>query len=439
MRSQPARAAVLHLQRRAGNRAVVHGLGRGRMLARYESPEHEDIGDKYAAQLAQWIVTPEGRAWVKRYGLDADVAGLATDEYARGIRKIKFRKGLRAMSPGEIIALSGDFFETWEDLATAKNEEVGDYLNAIALERSGILANANARYQEISKQYRKDSKQHYLSLAQRNSPHFTPGNRKQWRKMHAEALALAKQAAQARSDKHADPGGGSEGEDLLEKALFVDAAAGHFLTDAFASGHLFDKDKLAAEITVYLARNPAKAENPEMGTYLAVMDLTKVTPELVVKNVHDRMNREGFEVSNKRGMKWRTFGDQYLAKSEDTQRIAALAVYLSRKQVLQAHAGKDPKPEDVEAFLPDERSVEAANATASTYIPAAVSDVAGLLYRQRSMAKAQFGKIIGGLVEHNIEAIGSPERRRELEQQQETARRTGLPQVPYQFEWHFGK
>src|SRR5919204_3339550 len=179
-------AAVLRLQRTAGNRAVARGLCAGqRTLARYESPEHVDIGDKYAAQLAKWILTPEGKAWVKRYGLEKEVGGLATDWYALGKRQIGH--GPRSLSPGEIIALSGDFYESWVDLATAPKEEVDEILTAIHLEREGVLANANARYEEITKKYRKDPQQHYVELARRNSPHFTPGNRRQWRNMHAEA------------------------------------------------------------------------------------------------------------------------------------------------------------------------------------------------------------------------------------------------------------
>src|SRR4051812_48704223 len=292
-------AAVLQLQRTAGNRAVTGGLRSSRRtLARYESPEHVDIGDKYAAQLATWILTAEGKAWVKRYGLERDVGGLDVDWYALGKRKIGH--GPRTLSPGEIIALSGDFYEGWVDLATAPVAEVNDILTAIQLEREGKLSNANARYEEITKQYRKDHpEQHYLELARRNSPHFTPGNRERWRKMHAEAIALAKKPPQGKTKfREADFGDqGAAHDDDFEQALFIDAAAGHFLTDAFASGHLFHKDKLDVAISTYLRDNALGPSNPEMGAYYGLVGAAGAMAQLVLKNIHDRLNREGFEVT----------------------------------------------------------------------------------------------------------------------------------------------
>jgi hypothetical protein len=46
------------------------------------------------------------------------------------------------------------------------------------------------------------------------------------------------------------------------------------------------------------------------------------------------MNVEGFLVTNGKGMTWKTLGDGELAKSPETQRIAALAVFESRQQVI---------------------------------------------------------------------------------------------------------
>jgi len=48
---------------------------------------------------------------------------------------------------------------------------------------------------------------------------------------------------------------------------------------------------------------------------------------LVLKNIHDRLNAEGVEVKNAKGMAWRTYGDAHLKLGRETQRIAALAVY----------------------------------------------------------------------------------------------------------------
>ena len=72
-------------------------------------------------------------------------------------------------------------------------------------------------------------------------------------------------------------------------------------------------------------------------------------PQLVLKNLHDRMNREGFEVRNARGMRWRTFGDDHLALAKETQRVAALAVFQSRQQIYAARGGTSPDADEIEA------------------------------------------------------------------------------------------
>ena len=333
-----AASAVLHLQRSAGNRAVARSLQAGRRtLARYETPEHVDLGDRYAKELGAFIGTDEGKAWVKQYGLEKDVKGIDTDWFAQGKRQIGH--GPRTLTPGQIIALSGDFYESWVDLATAPVEEVNEILDTIHKEREGQLANPNAAYEGVTKKHRSNKQDHYLELAKRNTPHFTPGNRKQWRKLHVEALEMAKKG---KTQYGSDPGRAYDAD--FEHALFIDAAAGHFLTDAFAAGHMFAKDELEIEITNYLQNHKPKPDNPEMGGYHGIMDAAGVTPQLVLKNVHDRMNREGFEVTNQRGMSWKTYGDDHLAEATETQKIAALAIYVSRQQVFAARAqGPEPR------------------------------------------------------------------------------------------------
>lgn len=422
-----AASAVLHLQRSAGNRAVARSLQAGRRtLARYETPEHVDLGDRYAKELGAFIGTDEGKAWVKQYGLEKDVKVIDTDWFAQGKRQIGH--GPRTLTPGQIIALSGDFYESWVDLATAPVEEVNEILDTIHKEREGQLANPNAAYEGVTKKHRSNKQDHYLELAKRNTPHFTPGNRKQWRKLHVEALELAKKG---KTQYGSDPGRAYDAD--FEHALFIDAAAGHFLTDAFAAGHMFAKDELEIEITNHLQNHKPKPDNPEMGGYYGIMDAAGVTPQLVLKNVHDRMNREGFEVTNQRGMSWKTYGDDHLAEATETQKIAALAIYVSRQQVFAARAGKNPNPDDVLAFFPDEASIKRATALAISYIPAAAADIGGLIYRQRSMAPTQFGPIVGGIIQSNIETIGSPGRERQLLEIKERAERTGQPQVAPQF------
>ena len=170
-----------------------------------------------------------------------------------------------------------------------------------------------------------------------------------------------------------------------------------------------------------------------MSGYYGLMDIAGVTPQLVLKNIHDRLNREGLEVTNQRGMTWRTYGDQFLARSQDAQRIAALAIYVSRRQVYRARAGESPDPDDVLGLLPNQASIDNATESAKSYIPWGVAEIGGLIYRQRGMAPTQFGAIIGGIIESNIQTIGSPGRERQLLEIHERAERTGQPQVAPQF------
>ena len=423
-------AAALRAQGTVGNRALARSLAAApRTLARYESPEHEDLGDRYAADLARWIVTDDGQAWVAKYGLQQAVKGMETDWYALGKRKLG--GAAQTLSVGEIVALSGDFYESPEALAAAPAEELRALVEAIGRERKGELANANATYEEITKQHRSDTSRHYLELAKRNTPHFTPGNRREWRKLHAQAVALAKQPQPGRAfdARSADPGAKHDSD--FERALFVDAAAGHFLTDAFAAGHLFDKDRLELDIESHLRLHPARPDNPELSLHYGLVGA--LTPQLVLKNIHDRLNVEGVEVSNARGMTWRTRGDQHLAAAPETQKIAALALYMSRQQIFRARAGEDPDPREVEAMLPDDASIAKATELAQRFIPAAVEDLTGLMYRQRGMVKTQAGPFLGAIIESNLATIAAPGRERQLLDVKERAERTGSPQVAPQF------
>jgi hypothetical protein len=412
---------LLALQRAAGNQAVARLVGEARaqpLLARFESPEHVAFGDRHLQDLDTFIDTPEGTDWVKRYKLEGSVAGVHSDPTLSG-RKIKV--GSMELSPGEVIALVGDFYETPGALKQANPAEVRELLNTIRQEGAGVLkgGKANELYQKITVKYRGE-KGSFLELAKRNKPHFAPGNREEWAKLHNEALKLARES---RTDKA-----------LLEDALLYDAGGGHFLTDAFASGHLFDKSKLEVAILRHLRSKPARANNPEMQMYYGIVEAKDSMHLLVLKNIHDRLNAEGFEVSNKKGMKWKTFGDDHLRSAKETQHIAALAVAVSRRQIMDVNkGGAEADPNEVLDLLPDDDSVARATTAAEAMIPQAAADVDALMYRQRGAAGAALPPVIGPLVESNLGAIGSPSRERDIEAARQRARDTGMGQPVPQF------
>jgi hypothetical protein len=388
----------------------------------YESPEHEDIGDVGLADLLDFLQTDDGRAWATKRGLDAaalvkqiqaDPLKAAGGKITAGVRKVgdKGDKEKVGLTPGEVIALSGDFYKTPDDIASAASAPLGkagdmnelDKLRAaIGQERKGQLTNANETYEKITGG-------RYITLAKSNDAHFAPVNRTEWRRLHDQAIAEAKS-------------GKDDGS--LQHALLVDAAGGHFLTDSYASGHLFKKNEVLAAIQLHLATHPLRTENPEAQTYAGIVTLSGNADQLVLKNIHDRMNVEGFDVTNARGMSWRTFGDAQLAKAPDTERIASLAIFLSRQQIYAARRGEPTDATEVEGLMPDDSTLERATKQAIGYIPAAAADVQGLMYRQRAFAKSQFPPVIGSIISANLATIASPARERQLLDLQATSEAT---------------
>jgi hypothetical protein len=409
------------------------------VLRRYESPEHQDLGDAALDELAEYLKTPAGAPWAQKYKLNPQAsAALPNDPFLKG-RKIKV--GTLELSSGDVIALVGDFYRTPQALAAAPPDEVKELLGAMRRERAGELAGgkANAEYQAITLKYRKESDS-YISLAKENATHFAPMNREEWKRLHTQAIQKAQQP----------PERGRTKLDEIDEALLIDAGGGHFLTDAFASGHLFNKRELEVAIIAHLRQNPP--QGGEVQAYYDLLQSQDAMTDVVLKSIHDRLNAEGVEVTNKKGMKWRTYGDNFLKNAQETRHIAALAVYLSRQQVIQAAKGEAvPDPEEVLELLPDENSVKIVTAQAITYIPEAVRTLPTLLYRQRlSGGAALKGKIAAGmpniplvkplvtnlvpaLVQSNLETIASPGRQRQLEDLQEQSQRTGTPAVAPSF------
>ena len=401
---------------------VQSGFDRGApAIQRYESPEHEDLGDSALDDLRAFLDTPEGVEWAKKRGLDAkklaaridaDPLKKAGGKIVAGTRTAGDKPEEVGLTPGEIISLSGDFYDGPDAIAAAARqplEKAGDkgeidrLKGAIDDERKGKLSDPNQTYETITGG-------RYLELAKKNDTHFAPKNRTEWRRLHDQALAEAAKAGSSKSD--------------LDHALLVDASGGHFLTDSFASGHLFKKNEVLAAIQLYLAAHPLRTVNPEAQLYAAIVSWSGNADQLVLKNIHDRMNVEGFEITNASGMKWRSFGDALLSKAPDTQRIAALAIFLSRQQVYAAQRGEKPDPMEVQNLMPDDSTLERATLQAIAYVPQAASAqaVQELMNRGRKLAGSQFPFPIGPIVESNLNAITDPGRDNQLRRMEDAQR-----------------
>lgn len=133
----------------------------------------------------------------------------------------------RKLAYGVGIAM-GDLFESPEQMAAASADELDAIAKLIEAERKGATVTVE--------QWQTATNQRYLRLAERNEAHFappdvalvpasgrpSPDHKTQWERYHQQALQLSQTG-----DK--------------DEALRVNAFADHFLTDAFAGGHLVNK------------------------------------------------------------------------------------------------------------------------------------------------------------------------------------------------------
>jgi Domain of unknown function (DUF4157) len=406
---------------------VSAGMRSEATIHRFGRDEHVAASTTHLIGLHEYLKTPEGKKWALDHGykdpetlirrMEADpvvktkLAADASGRKDQGVAKLRGAK--TQFSYGEVTAMMGDLFGTWERLYDADEEQ-----------RNHLMT------EDSTSSNQKHTKGDYLRLAANNTSHFSGENQKEWLKLHKLATEKAMQAG--KDDKR------------FEEALFVEAASTHFLTDAFSAGHQFEKAPLLAHIRRDLQKKSLTTENRQMQLYVGIAELqdSMNLPNLIVLAIHDRMNQEGFVVTNDRKMEWRTYGDGNLFRSPETQRIMALAVFESRQQIFAARgATSPPDPASILSFFPNEQSRERGNMQALAYVPEARRQVEDVLYANRKDAKSKVGAAGGYLVERNMNAIGAPGRERDLVRQQESDRvrgGDGRVMAPM-LEWRFGK
>lgn len=116
----------------------------------------------------------------------------------------------------------------------------------------------------------------YLLLALTNGGHFHPIATREWRHYHQLALA----GALAASKKQ-----GAAQIAAFEEAFYDSAFGDHFLQDSFAAGHMgFNRHASSAA---------------------------------AAKGFHDEWNERGRMITNRKGEKWRTYGDNRLDRPEN--------------------------------------------------------------------------------------------------------------------------
>jgi hypothetical protein len=161
-----------------------------------------------------------------------------------------------------------------------------------------------------------------------------------------------------------------QGRDLLNQAQLHNGFACHFLTDAFASGHLISGDVGRQVGETFWGANQsrisnalkqaANADNPHVphqavdAAIGGVMDLVKShAGSLCLKLVHDKLNETPLTVTNPRGDTWATMGDGSLAGAPGSQQFGAEAVALSRRSVEEmASTGNCAEPDKALSVVP---------------------------------------------------------------------------------------
>jgi hypothetical protein len=314
---------------------------------------------------------------VRRYG---------TGEHAQmgGNRSVKI-SGV-TVTEGELITM-GDFFESPDQIFKASTQEISGLVTLIRRDKAAKEGKAGAT-PVSTEEWQKATGGRYLELAKRNDPHFAPksgtkgtagkDHRGEWRVRHTIALDPAH--VHAATDQKVPPG-----------ALARNAFAAHFLTDAFAAGHLLPKAGImdvaksqfgALKTTGWIFKENAFTKtvarrvlaDPDVKAKIAgkqlkllrwgdfspqrfselLWQIQKKEPEAFysafAKIVHDQSNDAirsgkgaGIDVNNHRGDgPWQLSGDDTLDLSPKTLKIAKAAVDESYRNLEKAATTKGP-------------------------------------------------------------------------------------------------
>jgi hypothetical protein len=236
----------------------------------------------------------------------------------------------------------------------------------------------------------------FLGLAEANPAHFSTDNiALNWVPKHELALDLARKAWQARNPPDATPApfdrpdparpvtppglasaepSAPAAEQAEAQAWLAAGFADHFLTDAFAAGHLVSGDRApyvafrdsnAAAIATACAACAAAdsfllaSGAGSWATFRTI--LATKGPSLLLKTVHDSYNRDGIQVRNALGQTWRTYGDSHLDSKPgaDTQAMGKLAVKASRDAVQDVlETGKTSRAQAALDYIPAQASLD---------------------------------------------------------------------------------
>ena len=205
------------------------------------------------------------------------------------------------------------------------------------------------------------------------------------------------------------------------QAWLTSGFADHFLTDAFASGHLisgstgrsicqsfFDTQSTAITFACWQC-DIAEGADPARAAIIvpAIREIVKSrASSLLLKTVHDFYNRNGVEVQNALGQSWRTIGDAHLGNSPETAAMAGLASKASRDAVQDVLlTGGTTRADAALDYIPD-----TARLAGGTYRPIATFSSDPLVWNSvlaRALSSSPASNDLYQLIKGNIEPMVS--------------------------------
>jgi hypothetical protein len=258
----------------------------------------------------------------------------------------KFGPFQRKLAPekltyGEIVAFSGDFYESPTALFNEKpssldwlwkSNNLEGVLEAFRHELTWIELPASERgtaYPDKNLMLWWNAK-HYAELALRNNSHFGWHNALTYVTFHERALRLA-----ARASKESSP----QAKALLwREAVYTHGFADHFLTDGFAAGHVRTP---AAQIRQW-AQDNGKDTRFAGALVKLIHDQDGHIRELHSEADHSK-HKGGLHVTNAQGAEWRARcdGQLFLTGTKDPAvEHAVEAVAASVEELLRVYSGE---------------------------------------------------------------------------------------------------
>ena len=268
--------------------------------------------------------------WLGMLGATAACAG--NEEKLEMLRGLRRPNDKSVLTYGEIVALSGDFYGTPEELLLEKPATFP------WLPKTNDLARLQAAFKKELTWIRDENRprsagypdntltfvwtaKSYIELAEDNTAHFGWHNLVKYCEHHGQAIRYALKAkSQTASDEN------------WMRAIFYNGFADHFLTDGFAAGHI-------------------RVPREEIRTWALTKGYSGKLAGLLSKVLHDQdghvstfhaqgegpiSTSEGLPVQNSRNIKWSTRcdGQLFLVPSKEdapliAEPVAAVAASLS--------------------------------------------------------------------------------------------------------------